>query len=318
MPRQPLRPQNRCRECQATWHPRGTNLSRRCPECGGHDVVAVTSQRLLSCLVAVIVYPLLLFGCCGGCVSLLPPTISSRNAASTREEPAVKQVAVAHPSPALSESKPEQKSDQPEPATPTSSAPAKESAARAEPGEGPNVTPPAAPTEPPMEEAAQYTPVEIWRQRTEVHGKFVQVTGKASVEKTAHGYLLRFWNDDKTSKLVIAGVEVPIDGEQVVSVAGIASTSNSPVVIIADALYLPDPNVRARRVIEPGGGEAAGGGPENAGRATASGGAASTSRGLAGAAGLGGPKTVAVRGYTRKDGTYVSPHMRSAPARGRR
>jgi hypothetical protein len=28
-----------------------------------------------------------------------------------------------------------------------------------------------------------------------------------------------------------------------------------------------------------------------------------------------GPKTVAVRGYTRKDGTYVRPHVRSAPSR---
>jgi len=28
-----------------------------------------------------------------------------------------------------------------------------------------------------------------------------------------------------------------------------------------------------------------------------------------------GPKTVAVRGYTRKDGTYVRPHVRSLPSR---
>jgi hypothetical protein len=30
----------------------------------------------------------------------------------------------------------------------------------------------------------------------------------------------------------------------------------------------------------------------------------------------GGPKTVSVKGYTRKDGTYVQPHMRSAPGTG--
>lgn len=29
-----LRPQNRCRACGHTWYPRGSNLSRKCPNCG--------------------------------------------------------------------------------------------------------------------------------------------------------------------------------------------------------------------------------------------------------------------------------------------
>src|SRR4051812_2960521 len=32
------RPANRCSSCGHTWHPRGHNLSRRCPECGKSSV----------------------------------------------------------------------------------------------------------------------------------------------------------------------------------------------------------------------------------------------------------------------------------------
>ena len=37
-----FRPQNKCKRCQYTWHPRGKNLSLRCPNCGSSDVEIVT------------------------------------------------------------------------------------------------------------------------------------------------------------------------------------------------------------------------------------------------------------------------------------
>lgn len=37
-----LRPQNRCSQCGYTWHPRGKNLSLRCPKCGHKDVKIVS------------------------------------------------------------------------------------------------------------------------------------------------------------------------------------------------------------------------------------------------------------------------------------
>jgi hypothetical protein len=32
------RPQNVCKQCRYTWHPRGKDLSRRCPNCGSNDI----------------------------------------------------------------------------------------------------------------------------------------------------------------------------------------------------------------------------------------------------------------------------------------
>jgi len=37
-----LRPQNRCSKCGYTWHPRGKNLSLKCPKCGHKDVKVVS------------------------------------------------------------------------------------------------------------------------------------------------------------------------------------------------------------------------------------------------------------------------------------
>lgn len=33
-----LRPRNHCRACRSIWHPRGSDLSARCPRCGSADV----------------------------------------------------------------------------------------------------------------------------------------------------------------------------------------------------------------------------------------------------------------------------------------
>jgi hypothetical protein len=34
----PMRPLNRCRSCGDTWHPRGQDVSDRCPTCGSTQV----------------------------------------------------------------------------------------------------------------------------------------------------------------------------------------------------------------------------------------------------------------------------------------
>lgn len=177
------------------------------------------------------------------------------------------------------------------------------------------------------ESALQFTPWDIWRAKADVEGKFVQVTGKADVEKVPDGFLLRFWNDDKTRKLVVARVEVAIEGEQVVSVAGFANSRNNTIVLIDDGLYVPDLVTTAKRIIESarpavtGKAESGGNGKQQTSRAetsTSSGGSAVTGGRLV----YGTPpaptarKPVQVRGYTRANGTYVRPHIRAAPGMG--
>lgn len=42
-----FRPQNECNRCKSTWHPRGKDLSSRCPSCGSRDVNIVRSSSPL-------------------------------------------------------------------------------------------------------------------------------------------------------------------------------------------------------------------------------------------------------------------------------
>jgi len=49
------RPQNKCGYCKYTWHPRGKNISNRCPNCGSNDVRKVTPWVRIS-IVAFLIY----------------------------------------------------------------------------------------------------------------------------------------------------------------------------------------------------------------------------------------------------------------------
>ncbi|MGL6094185.1 MAG: hypothetical protein ACRC7O_00100 [Fimbriiglobus sp.] len=40
----PIRPLNRCRSCGDTWHPRGQNISDRCPTCRSTEVGKATAK----------------------------------------------------------------------------------------------------------------------------------------------------------------------------------------------------------------------------------------------------------------------------------
>lgn len=42
----PKRPRNFCRDCLYTWHPRGGNLAKRCPDCGSERVGVVLLTML--------------------------------------------------------------------------------------------------------------------------------------------------------------------------------------------------------------------------------------------------------------------------------
>ena len=56
------RPQNRCKGCHYTWHPRGKDRSLRCPNCGSSDVEILNpsiQKAGCGCLAF-----LLLLGCC--------------------------------------------------------------------------------------------------------------------------------------------------------------------------------------------------------------------------------------------------------------
>jgi len=44
------RPQNRCKSCGYTWHPRGKSLSNKCPNCGGTQISTVGSWGGLAAL----------------------------------------------------------------------------------------------------------------------------------------------------------------------------------------------------------------------------------------------------------------------------
>lgn len=71
--RRPKRPLNRCWECGHTWHPRGKDLSLRCPACGYADAYdpAPTWQR--TALVVGVVATILLAVCGGIVLALLAP-----------------------------------------------------------------------------------------------------------------------------------------------------------------------------------------------------------------------------------------------------
>jgi hypothetical protein len=81
----PLRAQNRCLACNYTWHPRGKNLSLRCPACGSRQVTyapgAAIGAAIGSGLVALC--------CLGVCVWALPRTATKEDGtrpAEKREE----------------------------------------------------------------------------------------------------------------------------------------------------------------------------------------------------------------------------------------
>lgn len=52
-----MRPLNECKDCKHTWHPRGHNLSRRCPNCGSRAVAISTlpAAGVLGIVVVVLV-----------------------------------------------------------------------------------------------------------------------------------------------------------------------------------------------------------------------------------------------------------------------
>jgi hypothetical protein len=81
MPRRPL---NECRACRYTWHPRGHNVSSRCPQCGSSDVqISMFTLPLLGCLLA-----LVMMGCCGvvGLIGSVFNTKAERPVAKSSEE----------------------------------------------------------------------------------------------------------------------------------------------------------------------------------------------------------------------------------------
>ena len=53
MARTPMRPQNRCKKCGYTWHPRGHNVSNKCPNCGSREVSI--NYNLIGALISFII-----------------------------------------------------------------------------------------------------------------------------------------------------------------------------------------------------------------------------------------------------------------------
>ena len=104
----PYRPLNRCSNCNYSWHPRGKNVSLRCPNCGGVDVASSgsgfatffnsLSPRAFALLTVSLTGSCLAFACCGGVMQMLgitpkfkrapgPPSTAGRRCGRTPARP---------------------------------------------------------------------------------------------------------------------------------------------------------------------------------------------------------------------------------------
>ncbi|QJX00321.1 hypothetical protein [Frigoriglobus tundricola] len=76
-----MRPKNRCQRCNRTWHPRGNNLSLKCPACGSPEVeiapnplAALSKLGLMGCIAFGLVSVL-----CGGVIALVGGGLRPKN-----------------------------------------------------------------------------------------------------------------------------------------------------------------------------------------------------------------------------------------------
>jgi hypothetical protein len=176
-----------------------------------------------------------------------------------------------------------------------------------------------------------YPAVDAWRQSATLKGERVRLTGEAEVKRTANGVYAVFKlptglriatvsvkNEDAEPLL---GIEVGGSATLSVNLETTVKGSVSAQLALSDSEFLPldapegfvaveEPPAETGRAREM---QVAGGStPATANNPTLAGTGAVTSPGIAGH----GPKPVNVRGYYRKDGTYVRAHTRAAPGTG--
>jgi hypothetical protein len=298
-----------CLRCSHRWRPRGISPKYRCPHCRSEDVAEVPPLNTLparkgSPVVGCLFVLALLFAALA--------YVGSRPAREAGPGPSAVKVDAPAPRP---ESAPPLTEQSPAPAEPE--APPREF-----------VGPPTPPrVEPQL--IATATPLELYRANTGLlQGFRVRVTGEANVEALPGGrFLVRYWSADETRRLVVCAIEdgpKPAPGKQRISVEGtITGRSDGALAIASCCIVVPGRDDDDKEFIgieeatqrqKAGADLIAKGGAAGKGEAIAG----KIVSGTAGAAVTSKGGTVNVRGYYRKDGTYVSPHTRAMPFTGGR